>query len=154
MSMGAPAYELRPAGEADYDAIAEIWHSSASLPGVGPASIPSEAELRQRVELEFASGWSVTVAVRGNLVVGFVAIKPGEAVLSELFVRPRSLGEGIGRRLLAHAIAAMPNGFTLFTRSSNVRARRFYEREGLTLLRDGTHPRAGDPITYYGWNAG
>ena len=146
------AYELRPSIEADHDAIAEIWHSSASLPGVGPPIMPTLGELRERVDLEFASGWSVMVAVCESDVIGFVAIKPKEAVLDQLFVRPGSLGRGIGQALLAHAVAAMPDGFTLLTRSTNTRARRFYEKAGLIFLRDGAHPRTGDPVTYYGWN--
>jgi ribosomal protein S18 acetylase RimI-like enzyme len=94
----------------------------------------------------------VTVAVRDDRIVGFLAIKPAEAVLAELFVRPEAIGSGVGRALLAHATTAMPAGFTLFTRSANERARRFYETGGLTFLRNDVHPRAGDPITYYGWN--
>ena len=143
---------LRPAIEADRDAIAEIWHESASLLGVGPPVMPTAGQLRERVDREFAAGWQVTVAVHDERIVGFLAIKPAEAVLAELFVRPEAIGSGIGRALLARAIEAMPAGFTLFTRSANARARRFYERAGLTFLRDDVHPRAGDPITYYGWN--
>lgn len=146
------AYQLRPAIEADHDAIAEIWHSSASLPGVGPLIMPAEAELRERVTAEFAGGWNVTVAVREGELLGFLAIEPHEAVLAELFVRPISIGSGVGRALLAHAMAAMPQGFTLITRSTNLRARDFYERAGLVALRDDKHPRTGDPVICYGWN--
>jgi putative acetyltransferase len=153
MNAEAQACQLRPAIEADRDAIAEIWHVSASLPGVGPPDMPTAGELRQRVDREFASGWQVTVAVREGAVVGFLALKPSEAILAELFVRPEAIGTGAGRALLAHAVEAMPDGFTLLTRSGNARARRFYEKAGLTFLRDDVHPRAGDAITYYGWNA-
>jgi putative acetyltransferase len=151
MNIKTWACELRPATEADRDAIAEIWHTSASLPGVGPPVMPAARELRERVDREFAAGWQVTVAVREDRVAGFVAIKPAEAILAELFVRPEAIGTGAGKVLLAHAMEAMPAGFTLFTRSGNARARRFYERAGLTFLRNDVHPRAGDPITYYGW---
>jgi ribosomal protein S18 acetylase RimI-like enzyme len=113
--------------------------------------MPSQAELRKEIDAEFIAGWQVTLAVRGDEIVGFLAIKPDEAVLAELFVRPGSLGGGIGRALLAQAIDAMPDGFTLFTRSGNARARQFYEKAGLTVLRKGTHPRFGDPIVFYGW---
>lgn len=143
--------DLRPSHQADNDAIAQIWHSSASLPGVGPAVMPTEPELRQRVDIELAEGWDVTVAVRGGEIA---AIKKQEAVLAELFVKPGSLGGGIGKALLAHVIAAMPGGFTLYTRVGNERARRFYEKAGLVELREGIHPRSGDAIVYYGWNAG
>jgi putative acetyltransferase len=154
MNDARQACELRPSCEADYDAIAEIWHRSASLPGVGPAVMPTEAELRGRLDAEFAAGWQVTLACRGDDIVGFLAIRPAEAVLAELFVRPGSLGAGIGRALLRHATAVMPDGFTLHTRATNERACRFYEKAGLTVLRHGVHPRSGDPLTYYGWNTG
>ena len=152
MNARTRTYELRPATMADHDAIAHVWHGSASLPGAGPAVMPTEAEMRKRIDREVAAGWNMTVAVRANEIVGFVAIRPSEAVLAELFVRPGSTGGGIGRALLAHAKAAMPEGFMLYTRSANAGARRFYEREGLVVLREDTHPRTGDPITYYGWN--
>lgn len=58
MTLRTQTCKLRPSIQADYDAIAEIWHSSASLPGVGPPIMPTENELRERVELEFAAGWS------------------------------------------------------------------------------------------------
>jgi ribosomal protein S18 acetylase RimI-like enzyme len=116
--------------------------------------MPTEADLRERVDIELAEGWDVTVAVRDGEIVGFAAIKKKEAVLAELSVKPGSLGGGIGKALLAHAIAAMPGGFTLYTRIGNERARRFYEKAGLVELREGTHPRSGDAIVYYGWNAG
>ena len=152
MKTRAQAHELRPSTESDYDAIAEVWHSSASLPGVGPPTMPTLGELRKWVDLEFAAGWSVTVGVRDGNVVGFVAIKRSQAVLDQLFVRPGSIGNGLGRALLSEAMAAMPNGFTLFTRSANTRASRFYEKAGLVFLRHDVHPRTGDPVAYYGWN--
>jgi putative acetyltransferase len=152
MQVQREACELRAAIGADRHAIAEIWHASASLPDVGPPIMPTARELRERVDREFAAGWQVTVAVRKDGVMGFLAIKPSEAILAELFVRPEAIGTGVGRTLLAHAVEAMPAGFTLFTRSANARARRFYEKAGLTFLRNDVHPRAGDPITYYGWN--
>ena len=152
MSASGQPFDLRPAIAADRDAIAEIWHTGASLPGVSPPVMPTPAELRERVDREFDAGWDVTVAVREDQVVAFMAVKPSEAVLAELFVRPGSIGTGIGRALFAHALRQMPAGFTLFTRSSNTRARRFYEKAGLAFLRDDIHPRAGDPITFYHWN--
>lgn len=144
--------ELRSSVESDNDTIAQIWHQSASLPGVGPAVMPSEADLRHRVDLELAAGWEVTLAVLEGRTVGFVALKRRESVLAELFVRPASIGLGVGRRLLAHAIATMPAGFTLYTRAGNTKARLFYEREGLVALREDKHPRSGEPVIHYAWN--
>jgi len=145
-------YEIRSSIASDHDAIARVWHTSASLPGVGPVIMPTLDELRKRIDLEFAAGWHVTVAACADDILGFVAIKPREAVLDQLFVEPRSLGAGVGRALLAHAITAMPDGFTLFTRATNARARRFYEKAGLMSLKEDVHPRSGEPIIHYGWN--
>lgn len=146
-------FTLRPATDRDRDAIAAIWHESAGLPTVGPPAgrMPSPAELRTRVDVEMDRNWDVTVAERAGVVVGFLAIRREEAILAELFLRPEVIGAGIGSALLAVAKAAMPGGFTLFTRATNVRARRFYEKSGLAALRTETHPRDGDPIVFYGW---
>ena len=145
------SYGLRPAVTADRARIGEMWHASASLPGVGPKIMPSRAELRRRVDDEMASGWQVSVAADAGGLLGFVATRPAQKMLAELFVCPAHLGRGIGKALLHHAMAEMPGGFTLFTTSANAGARRFYEREGLVALREAPHPRAGHPVTYYGW---
>jgi len=145
-------FELRGTRENERDQIAKVWHSSASLPDVGPPQMPSYEVLRARVDEELASGWVVTVAVDGGEIAGFVALRPEESYLAELFVSPSYLGCGLGKRLLDHAKTVMQDGFTLFTTTKNARARHFYEREGLIPERESLHPRTGHPITYYRWN--
>ena len=146
-----PHGRIRPAAAGDLDAVAALWHASASLPGVGPATLPPVAAMRERLERQQERGWRLTVAIDGPDLLGFSVIDPVEGVLAELFVRPASLGGGIGRRLLDEAKAAMPGGFTLFTRETNRGARRFYEREGLTATGRSAHPRSGDPVIHYAW---
>ncbi|WP_062014408.1 GNAT family N-acetyltransferase [Aureimonas sp. AU4] len=150
MTSETAGIELRAATEADRGRIAKIWHAGASLPGVGPATLPSFAALRQRVDEECAAGWLVQVAVRGDTVLGFAAVKPADRVLCELFVDPGERGSGIGTQLLRWAMEALPDGFMLYTRAGNERACRFYEHAGLRRLRTGLHPRFGDPIVFYG----
>lgn len=145
-------YRLRPATSDDHDAIAEIWHSSASLPGVGPPVMPTLGELRRRVNEEITAGWKVTVAEQNSAIVGFAAVKPNDAILDQLFVRPGHIGSGLGRALLKCCQEQMPAGFTLHTASSNEKARQFYERAGMRILRQDFHPRTGHPVTYYVWN--
>lgn len=146
-------YKLRPATSHDHDAIAEIWLSSASLPGVGPPVMPTVEELRRRVGEESVAGWKVTVAEQNGTIVGFAAIKPSEAILDQLFVQPSLIGSGLGRALFKDCQEQMPVGFTLHTASSNEKARRFYENAGMQVLRQDTHPRTDHPVTYYVWNA-
>lgn len=145
---------LRPATDANLDVVASIWHAGASLPGIGPAALPPIDALRRRIDDELAEGWALTVAERRGEVVGFVALRLDEAVLDQLFVRPDSMGDGIGKALFAHAKAMMPAGFSLFTRPGNARALYFYERLGMTVLRHDIHPRFGDPIVFYAWTPG
>ncbi len=146
--------DIRPATAADYDAIAAIWHLSAGLPGVGPAQLPSLERLRARIDVEIAEGWQVTVAEAEGEIIGFLAIKPKAAILDQLFMQPEARGMGLGRMLLDTAKAQLPGGFTLFTRPGNTPARRFYEKHGLTHLRDELHPLFGDTIVWYQWVPG
>ena len=142
---------LRRAIETDLDCVASIWHEGASLPGVGPAALPPLDVLRGRIDDELAEGWDLTVAEQQGEVVGFIALRCDQGVLDQLFVRPSSAGKGIGQALFAHAKVMMPDGFTLFTRPGNVRARRFYEAQVMGVLRHDIHPRFGDAIVFYGW---
>lgn len=135
MSTNRSVCALRPATSSDYDVIAEIWHSSASLPGVGPPVMPTVDELRRRVDQEIATGWKVTVAEQDNAIVGFAAIKIEEAILDQIFVLPGQIGNGLGRALFDFCLEQMPDGFTLHTASSNEKARRFYEKVGMEVLR-------------------
>lgn len=153
MNSHIPAYVLRPATSSDHDAIAQIWHGSASLPNVGPPVMPTIDELRQRVDDAIAAGWVVTIAEQNGAIVGFAAIKLQEAILDQLFVRPDQIGSGLGRALFQNCLEQMPEGFTLHTASSNDNARRFYEKAGMQVLRHDAHPRTGHPVTYYIWNA-
>ena len=142
---------MRTANEDDFDLLAELWHESASLPGVGPAIMPPLPDLRERMTREVANGWRVTVAILAGEVAGFLALKPEISLLDQLFVRPQFLGFGVGKRLFEEAKVAMPSGFTLHTAATNDRARAFYERADMRFFKKQAHPRFGHPIVWYRW---
>ena len=148
------AFGLRHADQADYEEIAEIWHSSASLEGVSPPIMPTLADLRARVDVEIEKGWSVTVAIADSGLIGVSAVNVQEAVLDQLFVRPDVIGSGVGLALLQNSMRSMPDGFILHTASTNLHARKFYERRGLSFMHEGSHPRTGHLVCYYGWSPG
>ncbi len=143
---------IRTAEEHDFDAVAVVWHESASEEGVGPPQMPTVDELRQRIEAEVRKGWRLFVAVWDNEIVGMLALKTEQKVLDQLFVRPDHIGKGLGLTLFSHAKVELPSGFTLHTASTNLRARGFYERLGMVFDGEGSHPRTDHPVSYYRWN--
>ena len=116
------------------------------------AEMPSREALRQRIDAELRSEWALYVALRDERVVGMLALKPGPAILDQIFVTPGEQGRGVGRALLDLAKQLMAGGFTLRMDAANDKARRFYEGEGMTKLDEGTHPWTGAPVHFYGWN--
>ena len=143
--------KIRDAQPSDWGAVADLWHDSASQPGVGPPDMPTKDDLRKRVEVEACEKWKLLVAEEDGEIVGMLALVERGQMLDQLFVRPSHFRTGLGLKLFERAKAELHLGFTLHTASSNVRARRFYEREGMTFVREGRHPRTGHPVSYYNW---
>ncbi|MBA3878165.1 MAG: GNAT family N-acetyltransferase [Sphingobium sp.] len=137
---------LRPAASDDLEDVARIWLEAWLSTGIVLGSAPTYDVLRSRIAVEIAGGWVVTVADIDGAVVGFVAIDPDVRQLEQIFVDPRHQGAGVGAALLAHAHAAMPDGFGLWTHGDNHRAADFYARRGMTLVGPGFHPRQGHAI--------
>jgi putative acetyltransferase len=144
---------IRPAVEADYDALARIWFQG-QVPFDGGETPPGlHAELRARLPREAAGDrWAIFAAKYQDRVVGLLAMIVSEGVLRQLFIDERLRSRGIGKALLDFAKHRMPGGFWLRTHSLNVRGHRFYEREGLTHLRTEPHPQHPEAIfRIYEW---
>jgi len=86
----------RPYRDADVDQVARVWLDSWRSTGISASNHVSEASNRERIIREIASGWRVTVAAHANSIVAFLAIKPTEKVLDQLFVTPSFQVIGIG----------------------------------------------------------
>ena len=133
----------------DLPEVCRVWLPSWRSTGVEVAVGTSEEELRARLLQGLDQGWSVTIAEMGGRIVGFMAMRPGEGVLDQLFLAPDAQGKGIGSMLLGLARVAMPNGFWLRTAAANKLARRFYEAKGLTIDRVEPHPVHGHDTVIY-----
>lgn len=80
-------------------------------------------------------------------VLAFAALHGSQ--LRALFVRRDARGGGIGRALLAAAIAAIDGSVTLHVAKSNQGARRFYEDNGFTVVGEIEGQYQGIPIPYW-----
>jgi GNAT superfamily N-acetyltransferase len=135
----------------DREALAGLWLESWRSTGLDIAQATTRAELSERIASGFASGWQVTLAERHGGLAGFLALKPAEACLDQLFVGPREQGAGLGAALLALAKARLPGGMWLRTAEANTGAQRFYLRHGFRLTERAAHPRLGHGAVILRW---
>ena len=103
------------------------------------------------VWLESWRSTGLDVTAEDEQVIGFLATKPTEGVLDQLFVSPSAKGRGIGTALLKRAMTEMPDGFWLRTADANRAACAFYEAQGLRRDRMEPHPRLGHMTAIYVW---
>lgn len=89
---------IRTGGEADFDALTDLWERSVR----GSHTFMDEAELahqRPRIRDLLLPSMDVWVAERDGVPVGFVGARDDGVEL--LYIAPESQGEGIGRTLLS-----------------------------------------------------
>ncbi len=127
---------LRAAKLEDAPAIADVYLASRTTFLAYAPLAHSDADIRVWIETKLIPGASFTVAELGGEVVGFVATATdGPLVwLDQLYVRPDSVGLGLGSKLLEHALAGVTQPVRLYTFQANVGARRFYERYGFKAV--------------------
>jgi ribosomal protein S18 acetylase RimI-like enzyme len=135
----------------DLEAVAKVWLESWRSIGLGSDRLVTEAANRERIRRELADGWHVTVAIDGDRIVGFLATRPIEGVLDQLFISPEAKGCGIGTALLKLAMTEMPDGFRLRAAEANRAACKFYEARGLRRRGAEPHPAFGHMTVIYVW---
>jgi GNAT superfamily N-acetyltransferase len=126
-------FNLRPATEADSEAITAVWH--AGWPDGHLGNVPSEllehrslADFRRLVTARIDA---TTVAVSDDGVIGFVTVHDDE--VEQIYAAKAARGSGVAATLLTHAeqtIATRHARAWLAVVAGNVRARRFYEKQG------------------------
>lgn len=149
-----PSVELRPAIPADATAIADVYLASrrAFLP-FAPLAHP-EPEIREWIRTVLVPGGGMSVAVVDGVVAGLLAVSrdaAGFGWIDQLYLAPGTTGRGIGTRLLARALEALPRPVRLYTFQANAGARGFYERHGFVAVAfgDGTGNEEGVPDVLY-----
>ena len=124
---------LRAATPADAAAVARVLTDSrAALLPFAPSVHPPE-EVAAWVAHSLLPAGGVTVALIDGRVQGVLATAvaaDGAGWIEQLYVHPTQVGAGLGRALLAVALATLPRPLRLHTFQANVHACEFYERHG------------------------
>src|SRR4051794_32189780 len=135
---------IRPATDADIATIAAIVAECDGEPA------PSDHELGKAREAVASPSRRTIIGELDGTAAGYASLdfaSPTIAELKRLFVQPEHWGIGLASALLEEAIAtAFAAGYRsmrLFTPTGNVRARRFYEREGWHVAGTAVHDELG-----------
>jgi putative acetyltransferase len=141
---------LRPYRADDEEAAIALWQRTwqQAYPSIDFAQRLPWWRERWRGELVPQS--SIVVADQAGAPVGFVTID-GDGYLDQLVVAPEQWGSDVARLLVDEAKQLSPEGITLHVNKDNIRAVRFYERNGFARVGDGVNPTSGRPVLKMAW---
>jgi GNAT superfamily N-acetyltransferase len=142
---------IRPARAEEYDEIGRLWMESWVTTGLAEASNFLLANLRARVRREIEDGWSLYVMEDGSTLAAMLALQLPKLELDQLFVAPDYQGRSLGRKLLAFTRTQLPDEIKLRCAEGNVKAWRWYEREGFLYEKQEVSPVTGLMMKYYRW---
>ena len=127
---------LRAATAVDAPRIADILILGRSAFMPYAPSAHTDSELRQWVQERLVPAGGITVAEHEGAVVGLIALSQGSGCswIEQMFVHPSHVGNGVGAKLLAHALSTVPSPVRLYTFQENTGARCFYERHGFVAI--------------------
>jgi GNAT superfamily N-acetyltransferase len=149
--------DIRIAIHSDAAAVAEAYLASRKRFLTYVPLAHSDAEVRQWMREELIPRGGVYVAVEDGVILGMMALSKIEGIgwIDQLYLRPESVGGGIGSLLLEHAKAILGSPVRLYTFQENGPAMRFYERHGFHPIActDGRGNEEGCPDVLYEWTA-
>ncbi len=143
---------LRRGTSADADIAADLYLRARrdAIPEIPPL-VHSDDEVRQWLQgvLQEQETW-LAFADDGTLL-GLMVLEADW--IEQLYVDPTWTGHGLGTRFLKLAKRRRPAGLQLWTFVSNLRARRFYERNGFAVQEctDGSGNEEHAPDLRYAW---
>ncbi|MEO6945515.1 MAG: GNAT family N-acetyltransferase [Nitrobacter sp.] len=146
----SPSFTLRPYARGDEDAAIALWRASwqQAYPAIDfAARVPW---WRERWRNELVRTAEIIVAEQSGEPVGFVTID-AEGYLDQLVVAPEHWGSAIANALMDETKRLSPAGITLLVNSDNVRAIRFYERNGFVHAGGDVNPTSGRPVLKMEW---
>jgi putative acetyltransferase len=144
------AFHLRPYRAEDEDAAIALWQRTwqEAYPSIDFAA--RVEWWRERWRNELVAETAIIVAERAGALAGFVTIDTS-GYLDQLVVAPDHWGTELADRLVNEAKRLSPGGVTLLVNTDNIRAIRFYERNGFVHAGEDVNPTSGRPVLKMEW---
>jgi putative acetyltransferase len=146
----AAKFQLRPYRASDEDAAIALWLDTwqQAYPEIDFAARVPWWRARWRDEL--VPNANIVVAAQADALIGFVTID-ASGYLDQLVVAPDHWGSDLGNALVDEAKRLSPDGIALLVNTDNVRAIRFYERNGFAHAGEDVNPTSGRPVLRMEW---
>jgi putative acetyltransferase len=143
---------LRPYRVEDEDAAVMLWQRTwqQAYPSIDFAARVPWWRARWRNEL--VPNAAIIIAEHQGAPVGFVTID-ASGYLDQVVVDPKHWGSDIAGRLVDEAKRISPQRITLLVNTDNLRAIRFYERNGFSHAGEDVNPTSGRPVLKMEWRA-
>jgi putative acetyltransferase len=143
--------QLRPYRPEDEDAAIALWQNTwqQAYPSIDFSA--RVAWWRERWRNELVPKAAITIAEQSGDMVGFVTIDTS-GYLDQLVVAPEHWGTELATALVGEAKRLSPGGITLLVNTDNIRAIRFYERNGFVHAGEDVNPTSGRPVLKMAWS--
>jgi putative acetyltransferase len=146
----AATFHLRPYRGEDEDAAIALWLQTwqQAYPSIDFAG--RENWWRERWRSELVPKAEIIVAEQAGALIGFVTID-ASGYLDQLVVAPGHWGSKLATALVDEAKRLSPDRIRLLVNTDNIRAIRFYERNGFAHAGEDVNPTSGRPVLRMEW---
>jgi ribosomal protein S18 acetylase RimI-like enzyme len=144
--------ELRPLADDEVDAVVRVWNDTKrdTYDFIEQERNRSFDEDRAFFVVHVLPRCAIWLAVEGTEILGFLAL--AGRYVDRLYVKPEAQRRGAGAALLRKAKELSPDGIELHTHQKNWKARAFYDKHGLYVVRYGVSPAPeSEPDMEYHW---
>jgi putative acetyltransferase len=146
----AATFHLRPYRGEDEDAAIALWLQTwqQAYPSIDFAGRGNW--WRERWRSELVPRAEIIVAEQAGALIGFVTID-ASGYLDQLVVAPGHWGSKLATALVDEAKRLSPDCIRLLVNTDNIRAIRFYERNGFAHAGEDVNPTSGRPVLRMEW---
>jgi putative acetyltransferase len=149
--MTAPTFMLRPYRADDEETVIALWRRTwqATYPGIDFLQRLKWWRARWRGEL--VPRCAIVVAEGPDEIVGFVTIERASGDLDQIVVAPEYWGSGVADKLLEQAKKLSSGYIDLVVNTDNLRALRFYRRNGFDVVGEDVNALSGRRVFKMSW---